>query len=290
MEDKNSCRGKENLEGYDTLLPALFSELSTHENGEDELLTDTVHDEEVHPDVLEPYRRWREEYAHHKIVEAQMAEFFAEFSDIAHDAIDSDIVYTELKRYEHHAGESARDHRALLVFIVVMMLLFMGWASWFVYKTDEGIHVLQAQLVQLNHQAASAPMITAEKLPAVSVAADAADAAEQQPPVVEKAKVVPPAATVHDAYAAHIRPVADRTAGQWVINVSSHLSREQAEQAAQVLLRDLSMTCMVREVLVRGKTWYRVTLEGFTLDAARTFLKEHKHDLAFEGAWVGKKN
>ncbi|TLS76412.1 SPOR domain-containing protein [Mariprofundus erugo] len=86
-------------------------------------------------------------------------------------------------------------------------------------------------------------------------------------------------------------PAADAAATQpenhWVVNLSSHLVREKAEEAVKGL-QQLGVTSSIKVVLVNGQEWYRVYVAGFDHDGARAYLNQHKSEAAFEGAWIGR--
>jgi len=268
----------------------------------------------ISAELLEPYRRFKAGELHpqdtHTMVDEHMEAFFAEFSDIAHDAIDSDIVYTELKHAEHDMQVASRSNTPLVIVLSMALLGVVTLGSWFVYKTSEGIDSLRQQLEQLNQQvpkmaipippqSTSATTSRAESPAAKPIAKKSTvllagvPAAAYQPAGVETTQpslsntTLKPTATTTSNPTEPNTVVTNHSQGNWMIVVSSHLSRQHAEQAISAL-HDMHIDSQLSQAVVRGRIWFRVILPGFSRKAARQYLKQHKQDQGFESAWVGK--
>ena len=255
-------------------------------------------------DIFEPYRRWKEGQLHpqgtHDMVDEHMEAFFAEFSDIAHDAIDSDIVYTELKQGQEDIRATSHSSSLPLVMVLSITLLSVVLlGGWFAHKTSEGIDSLRQQLDQLNQHVPkltvsaavqtdlSAPKPVVNKSVRMSIPAMAATVS---PSDIATAKIAPEAVESKqtEIQTTHPNPaLANHVQGDWMIVASSHLDRTDAEQALADL-HAMKIDSKLSQAVVYGRTWFRVILPGFRRADALRYLKQHKQSPGFEGAWVGK--
>lgn len=83
-------------------------------------------------------------------------------------------------------------------------------------------------------------------------------------------------------------PATPKPAGDWVVYVSSHASSSTAKAELQKLQK-AGINAEVRSAEVRGNTWHRVVVGGFTSKSdASSYLSKIKREQGIQGAWVGK--
>lgn len=102
---------------------------------------------------------------------------------------------------------------------------------------------------------------------------------------------VPPEATPQVALADEPDATARETSSlEWIVNVATHSSLESAEfQAAQLRTRNLPAS--IRRETVRGRTAYRVVVDGLaTEQAANGVVRTLVSDLGVRQAWVFRKH
>ena len=74
--------------------------------------------------------------------------------------------------------------------------------------------------------------------------------------------------------------------GGWVVNLASLSSMEQARIGATMLEKS-GRVPVIQEIMVNGRTLYRLSVEGFTTrNEAVQFISEAKKQYGFEGGWV----
>ncbi|MFC1536953.1 SPOR domain-containing protein [Pseudomonadota bacterium] len=105
-----------------------------------------------------------------------------------------------------------------------------------------------------------------------------------RPEPLKEAVVQPPAPITPQT------PIAPTSSiGDWVVNVSSHANRELATKE-NGRLKAQGLNPEVHTAEIRGRTWYRVQVTGFTSkDEAKASLKDLQQRLGIQGAWIGKR-
>jgi hypothetical protein len=133
----------------------------------------------------------------------------------------------------------------------------------------------KAPVAPQNGAAAPAPAApaTASPAPAAPSAAVPAGAAAPAP-----AKPAKPALKAKPA-----------PAGDWVVHLTSADEKKRA-QAQLDHARAKGLAARLTTGVVEGKTWYRVTVEGFaTPEAARAFVGKEALAAGFNAAWIGQR-
>jgi len=75
----------------------------------------------------------------------------------------------------------------------------------------------------------------------------------------------------------------------WVVNLSSH-AKENRATSEQARLSKLGLNAEVHTAQIKGRTWYRVQIIGFTSkDEAKAKLKDVQQRSGVNGAWIGKR-
>jgi cell division protein FtsN len=78
-------------------------------------------------------------------------------------------------------------------------------------------------------------------------------------------------------------------AGDWVVHLTSADEKKRA-QAQLDHARAKGLAARLTTGVVEGKTWYRVTVEGFaTPDEARAFAGKEAPAAGFSAAWIGQR-
>ena len=273
--------------------------------------------QDVPPEILEPYRRWKNGELHpqevHEMVDTHMEAFVAEFCDIADEANRSDIAYTEGKIIERVIQRTQGNRFPLITLFSISLLVFMLIGGWLVHTTSKGINALHQQIQALNEKILQQkfPVSTNHTLKVVPASTQKATPTEplaDRPKIQKKAPKTDAAPPVKKAghhaksraaplptsqarEVAHLEKARQRTITpeqkKWMIVISSHLDRKKAEQSMKTFQSSHS-DARLSQVRVHGKVWYRVILPGFSRKKALNYLKTHKHERAFSDAWVGK--
>jgi len=83
--------------------------------------------------------------------------------------------------------------------------------------------------------------------------------------------------------------VSTTSAGDWVVNVSSH-AKESLAKRENLRLQKLGLNSEVHTARIKGKTWYRVQIIGFaSKDEAKAKLTDLKQRSGINGAWIGRR-
>lgn len=78
-------------------------------------------------------------------------------------------------------------------------------------------------------------------------------------------------------------------AGDWVVNLSSHV-KESAAATEKARLVKMGLNAEVHSATIKNKVWYRVQIVGFTTkEEAKRQLRDIQQRSGISGAWVGKK-
>ena len=82
------------------------------------------------------------------------------------------------------------------------------------------------------------------------------------------------------------RIVSGVVADNWIVNLASLSTQQQAQQALNKLQR-AGVAPLIQETVVKGKRVYRLSVDGFaTRDAALKFIAHAKSSLGFDGGWA----
>lgn len=211
------------------------------------------------------------------------------------------------------ASSASRAPLMILLLIAIIGLAAGGAGVWMAMEADDrtatlqrDFDALQARMMQLRKKSPDvAPLqkriseleaqLAAAGIPgetAAPVATPTKPATAPAGPTVTKpaAKAVAkPAAKPAAAPSTTVAtPPATRPQGDWVVYVSSHASQADAEVDIRKL-KGSGIAAEIRSAEVRGATWHRVVVSGFSSkDDAAQYQKMIERDIGIRGAWIGK--
>ncbi len=154
----------------------------------------------------------------------------------------------------------------------------------------QSIADMQQRLTKVERRLTGTPTIeaaanlgdaSAESIPSSATEAEIAAAQEMSVARSDKpaAKAITPATEMGQT----------QSAGDWVVNLSSHV-KESAAAKEKARLVKIGLNAEVHSATIKDKVWYRVQIIGFaTKDEAKKQLRDIQQRSGIKGAWVGKK-
>ncbi len=196
----------------------------------------------------------------------------------------------------------------LPVILALLGIAAGGFGAWMAFDASSSISDLQSQIRELQAaKASSADKQTLANLqqrltkverrltgtPTVEAASPlgttgpvAEDVSLKKKSETPKIKVITPKTPIASTkQAAETAPVT----GDWVVNLSSHIKKSTAV-LEKSRLQKLGLNAEVHTATIKGKTWYRVQVVGYSSkEAAKKALKDVQQRSGIKEAWIGKR-
>ncbi len=206
-------------------------------------------------------------------------------------------VATEFSPIESETGQN-RSSNTLPTFIAILGIAVGGFAVWMTVDANNQIADLERKLQNMRSAATTAkthemtavqqrltkiekrltgtPTIEA----ATALSSVAPEAKEAAPETTSAVKIITPQTEVTNT---------QKSTGDWVINLSSHIKASLAKNEQARLLKK-GINSEIHTAKVRNKVWYRVQITGFASKSeAKAKLKDVQQQAGIQGIWIGKK-
>lgn len=154
----------------------------------------------------------------------------------------------------------------------------------------QNIADIQQRLTKVERRLTGTPTIEAAATLGEGAAEPATDTpTKEETAVAQEMAVAKSGEPAAKAITPETKVAQPQPAGDWVVNLSSHV-KESAATSEKARLIKMGLNAEVHSATIKNKVWYRVQIIGFaTKDEAKKQLRDIQQRSGIQGAWVGKK-
>ncbi|MDX8402849.1 MAG: SPOR domain-containing protein [Mariprofundaceae bacterium] len=210
------------------------------------------------------------------------------------NAVQEPTVVSEIPTPVEHSNSS----NSLPVFMGIMGIVAGGFGAWTAYDASNRVADLERQIQSLTPAAQSEQTQNIANIqqrltkierrltgtPTVDAAAPLGSTTSKPEKIMTETKavvnVITPQTKVVETAA---------KAGDWVINLSSHV-KESLAKREQAHMQTIGVDTQIHTALIKNRTWYRVQVTGLANKGeAKSKLRDIQQKTGIKGAWVGKR-
>ena len=209
-------------------------------------------------------------------------------------------------------SKNSGSSSALPTMLALLGIAAGGFGAWMAWDANNRVAGLESQI--RNLQAAKTNTVDRQNIadmqqrltkverrltgtPTIEAAATLGETPAESTPATEAevtaTQEMMSAARINQPVAKAITPATKmerpQSAGDWVVNLSSHV-KESAAANEKARLIKMGLNAEVHSATIKDKVWYRVQIIGFdTKNEAKAQLRDIQQRSGIQGAWVGKK-